>query len=152
MTRKIYKISVAGPDYHQKALASLMTEANPDYKLTKTEMLDEYDLEDRIYQYEISECELQIWHEPGNQYDPAALQVFADGVFIGYVPQGNLPVLSSLARMPGLEMHVEIYGGKFRYLEHDEENDPFCEMQPKHFKIRTESSPYRSIMVFKYDG
>ena len=152
MTRKIYKMNVVGFDHYQPALASLMTEPNEDYNMTKSEMIDELDLEEPVYQYETAVCELQIRHEPNNPYDPAALQVFADGILVGYVPKGNLTALSRISRLPGLQMHVEIYGGRYRYLEHDDEADPFLEFQPKHFKIRTENSPYKAIMVFAYQG
>ena len=150
MTWQTYKMNVAGPDHHQPELASLMTEPNPDYNLTKAEMIDDLDLDDRVYQFEITTCALQIRHESGNPYDPAALQVFADGVFIGYVPRGNLQLLDQISRRPSLSMYVEVYGGKYKYLEHDDEADPFLEFQPKHFKVLTGSTPYRATMFFRW--
>ena len=67
--KKDYKISVAGTYYHQKALKSLQTEENYDYSLSKAEMFAEgLDTDDRIYQYGIEKCLLDIKHEPGNQY------------------------------------------------------------------------------------
>ena len=74
MTRKIYKMNVVGFDHYQPALASLMTEPNEDYNMTKSEMIDELDLDEPVYQYEIAVCELQIRHEPNNPYDPAPSQ------------------------------------------------------------------------------
>lgn len=150
--RKQFKLSVAGPEHHQKALASLMHDKNLYYSYSKKELLDEYDvdIDQPIYEYEIATCELQIIHEPDNPYDPAALQVFADGVFIGYVPKGNLQNLSRISQMPGLRMQVEIYGGRYKTLEYDEETDIMGEMLPKYFSVRTIDDIYKAIMVFSW--
>jgi len=150
--KKDYKISVAGTYYHQKALKSLQTEENYDYSLSKAEMFAEgLDADDRIYQYGIEKCLLDIKHEPGNQYDPAALQVFADGVLIGYVPRGNLDVLKRIASHPDLEMHVEIYGGKYKVIEEKEPGaDWMCEYNPKDYVVRIENSEVRAMMVFEW--
>lgn len=149
-----YTLMVAGFDYHQKELKSLLTEKNPDYQCSKKELLNDLgvDQDDRIYEYEIADCYLDIKHESGNKYDPAALQVFADGVFIGYVPQGNLDTLGRIASHPSLQMSVRIYGGRYKYLEYDEDEDFFGDMDDKYFKVRTEQSPYKAIMVFRWDS
>ena len=152
--RKMFKLTVAGPEHHQKALASLMTDKNLYYSYSKKELLDEYDVEidQPIYEYEIATCALRLRHEPDNPYDPGALQVFADGVFIGYVPKGNLPNLSRISQMPDLQMRVEIYGGRYKLLEYDDEADIMGEMLPKYFSVRTISDIYKAIMVFSWSA
>ena len=79
-------------------------------------------------------------------------QVFADGVFIGYVPKGNLPSLSRISQMPDLQMQVEIYGGRYKLLEYDDEADIMGEMLPKYFSVRTISDIYKAIMVFSWSA
>lgn len=148
--KKRYKLYVAGTQYYQDALASLMHNTNYEYSMTKKEMLEIFDETDKIYQYEIEDCALVIRHEPGNEYDPAALQVYADDVMIGYVPKGKLRELGIVARKPGLEMSVQIYGGKYKQLEHDDEADLMDEYTPKYFKVVTDADEYRAIMFFDY--
>lgn len=152
--KKEFTMMVAGFDYHQKELASLMTEENFEYTLSKKEMLEEYDLDEdtKYYQYAIAECILDIRHEPNNPYDPAALQAFADGVFIGYVPRGNLDVLRKISMLPGLRMTVKIFGGRYKCLEYDDEEDYYGEMLPKFYQLRSGTDPYKAIMVFEYDS
>lgn len=152
--RMMQKIMVAGFDHYQKELSSLMTDENDYYNLTKAEMLDEtwLDPEEKIYKYEVAHCALAIKHEPGNPYDPAALRVHADGQFIGYVPRKQFQLLKRLAYAPGLEMHVEIFGGPYKILEYNEEEDYLGEMLPKYYTLRSEKDQFKAIMIFKYDA
>lgn len=152
--KKEYTMMVAGFDYHQKELESLMFEENFEYNLTKNEMVDEFDIDEdtRIYQYEIAEYPLRIYHEPDNPHDPAALQVFAEDTFIGYVPRGNLDIMHKLSMLPGLQMTVKIYGGKYKILKYDEDEDYLGEMLPKYYRLRSGSDPYKAMMIFRYDS
>ena len=150
--RKKHTILVAGFDHYQPALASFMDEETYEWSLSKSELVDEFDPGDHIYRYERVECLLALQHEPGNKYDPAALRVFADGTFIGYVPRGNLDVLKKISMLPGLEMHVEIFGGPYKELIYNEEDDYLGEMAPKYFTTQTVRDPFKAIMVFTWDA
>ena len=149
---KQYAMMVAGCNYHQAELSSFMDEETYKWGLTKNELIDEADLDERVYRYEKVECLLTIKHEPGNQYDPAALKVFADDTFIGYVPRGNLDVLKRISMLPGLHMHVEIFGGPYKELIYNAEDDYFGDMEPKYFTIQTVRDPFKAIMVFSWDA
>lgn len=150
---KKYTMMVAGFDHFQPALSSFMDDETFEWSMTKSELIDELDLDGgRAYRYEKVECLLEIRHEPNNPHDPAALQVFADGILIGYVPRGNLDVLRKLSMLPGLQMHVEIFGGPYKELIYNEEDDFFGEMDPKYFKTRTVKDPYKAVMVFTWNG
>ncbi len=147
-----YTMMVAGFDYRQKELASLMLDTNYYYGLSKNELIDELLEDERIYKFETATYSLRIKHEPGNKYDPAALQVYADQTFIGYVPRGNLGVLKKLSSFPDLHMTVQIFGGPYKVLEYDDEDDILGEMLPKYYRIRTENSPFKAIMIFDYNN
>lgn len=151
---KEYRIRVAGWDHRQRALSSLMTEKNYEYKCTKKELIDSFgfDDEERIYEYEPASCVLEIRPEPDNPYDPNALQVIADDVFIGYVPKDRQSDLKKILSAPGLRGRVEITGGKYKYLEYDSDADYLCEMKPKYYTLHTEKSPFRAEMIFTIDN
>lgn len=151
---KQYTLNVTGYDYNQKALASLMTEKNYIYSLPKSELLDEIaiDEDERVYEYEIAECTLQILHEPTNQFDPAALRVYADGTPIGYVPRGYIDVLKKISMQPGLDMSVQIYGGKYKEIIYHQDDDFYGTMEPKYFTIETVKSPFKAMMYFWWNA
>ena len=145
-------IMVAGWTYRQKTLAGLMTEKNDVYTWKKSEILDSgyYDAEDRIYQYEKAVYPLHIQAEPTNPHDPQAIMVFAGDTFVGYVPRGSFPELKSYAVIDGVECSVEIIGGRFKYFEHDEENDLYDSWDDKYLKLATDSTEYKAVMVFEW--
>lgn len=150
---KDLRIIVAGWQFHQAALASLLWDENDEYKATKKELIEEYDAGDgdRFYQYAPESCDLGIVHEPDNPHDPAALKVFADGNFIGYVPRGNLKNLELVLSKPNVRYSVEVYGGKFKYLEYDGDDDYLGTYEPKYYNVCQDESPYKAMMVFEWD-
>lgn len=149
-----YTMMVAGFDYRQKELASLMSETNYCYDLSKAEMIDDFLVEEdeRIYKFEKATYHLRIKHEPDNPHDPAALRVYADQTFIGYVPRGNLGILKKLASFPDLRMSVQIFGGPYKVLEYDDEEDYLGEMLPKYYRVRSEKDPFKAVMIFDYNN
>lgn len=151
----IHKIGVTGYDHYQERLRSLLTEENFYYTLSKAdhfsiEYSGDVDVDEKIYQYEITECSLDIRHDPVNAYDPAALKVFADGVHIGYVPRAEFYTLKRIAAQPNLQMHVDIYGGKYKVLEEKDPDDWLADFAPKYYKLSSGSDPVRAIMIFEW--
>lgn len=142
-------IMVAGFDYHQRELKELMTERNFDYNASKKELIDGYDFDDRIYEYEVEECSLHIEAEPDNPHDPNAVKVFANDVFIGYVPRGRFPdIVEMMKHNP--DCSVEIFGGRYKYLEYDQESDYLGTLDPKYFRVSVDDSPLKACMVFEW--
>lgn len=147
-----HTILVAGFDHHQKQLRELLTDENFHYTLKKKELVDDfgYTEDDQIYQYERESYPLHIQAEPDNPYDPQAVKVFADDTFIGYVPKGRFGDLIHLSGIPGVKATVEVFGGKYKYAEYNEEADFYGEMDAKYYSIRTDSSPVKAVMVFEW--
>lgn len=150
--KKRYTIMVAGFDYHQKELKSLLNDINPMWDVTKKEAVEEYsiDEEERIYKFEKRECIFGLQAEPTNPYDPAALKVFADGTFIGYVPRGNLDVLKRLL-VPGMSVWIEVFGGPYKYLAYDSEEDWQLTGQMKYYSFVKENDPVKAIIIFEWE-
>lgn len=145
-----HTIMVAGFDYHQKELAALLYDENYDYTLSKSEFLDAFDEDDKVYQYEVEEYDLHIEAEPTNQYDPNAVKVYADKTFVGYVPRGKFGDLKHLASIPGIKASVRIFGGKYKYIEYDADADYLGTLENKYYKVMTDSAPYKAVMVFEW--
>lgn len=150
---KYHTILVAGFDHFQNALSSLLTEPNPDYDINKSEWLDyysEYDEDDRIYMYEKSQYPVHLQAEPDNPYDINAVKVFAGDTFIGYLPRGSFPEVSEYASIDGVQTYVEIFGGKYKYLEHDAEEDYLDTFEDKYYKVRTDTTPVKATIIFRW--
>lgn len=143
---------VAGFDYRQDALRPLLWDENPMWSATKKELLEEYDYdeEDKIFQYEPESYDLHIEAEPTNPYDPNAIKVYADETFIGYVPKGRFDQIRSYAAIPGVKISVEVFGGKYKYLEYDGDADYMATGAPKYYKVQTDSTPVKAVMVFEW--
>ena len=141
---------VAGCDYRQKDLIPLLWDENDDFKMTKKEFLEWFDEDDRVYQYEKEYYDLHIQAEPDNPYDPHTVKVFADDAFVGYVPSGHFEELLQMSSIPGVKASVEVFGGKYKYLEYDEEEDYLGTMENKYYHLRTETDPVKAVMVFEW--
>jgi len=88
--------------------------------------------------------------EPTNQYDPNAVKVYADKTFVGYVPRGKFGDLKHLASIPGIKASVRIFGGKYKYIEYDADADYLGTLENKYYKVMTDSTPYKAVMVFEW--
>ena len=145
-----HTILVAGWSYRQDVLASLMTEKNDAYSWSKKDILDEFDLTDRIYQYEIAYYPLHIEAEPDNPYDPQAVMVYAGDDFVGYLPRGGFPELKSYAMIEGVNCYVQIKGGKYKHFEHDDDADYLDTWEDKYMRLVTDSTEYKAVIVFEW--
>ena len=146
-----HTLFVAGTEYHQKELRGLV-DKNSLWSMTKKEAVEEYfiDEDEPIYKYEKEVCIFGIQAEPDNPFDPGAIKVFADEVFIGYIPQGHLPELKRLL-VPGVDVWIEIYGGDYKYLEYDSGDDWIGTMDLKYYKFVTERDNLKAIIILEWE-
>ena len=122
---KTKKYKITGTSHYIKNILSLKSE-NPDYDLTKKEMVDEGYENDRIYQYSFYVVKFELEPEPTNHYDPNAIKVLADGVHIGYIKSGSCKhLLKAIQDNKIVKIDGDIYGGKYKYLGYDEYEEKY---------------------------
>ncbi len=126
---KTERFHVTGVSHYISSIDDLAID-NPDYDLTKTEMIDEALEEERIYEYEFSPNNVQLIEEPDNQYDPNAIKVIIDGFLVGYIKKGSCAHVRKLLRSGKIrDISASITGGKYKYLyskyDYDKDKDVY---------------------------
>lgn len=106
------ELFVAGFDFRQKELKSLLTEENDDYSLPKKAFLEE--VAERTYQYYTETYPATLVPEPDNEYDPNAIAVYVDDLHIGYIQKKDQNQVD-LDQIESVE--AEIYGGKYKDID-----------------------------------
>lgn len=120
---KFERHKVAGTSYHLDAIMALAQE-NPDYDLTKREIIDDGLTDERIYQYTFADGPVELVDDPDNEYDPNAIKVLVAGQHIGYIKRGSTGRVHNLQRAGRvLGVTAEIYGGKYKVVTCDEDYD-----------------------------
>lgn len=114
---------LAGTSYHMDAIMALAQE-NPDYDLTKREIIDDELTDERIYQYTFADGPVELVDDPDNEYDPNAIKVLVAGQHIGYIKRGSTGRIHNLQRAGRvLGVTAEIYGGKYKVVICDDDDD-----------------------------
>lgn len=129
---------IAGTSYRQKEILSLGC-VNPDFSLTKKELIDNNLEGTTIYNYTFSPSNIELVEEPDNEYDPNAVKVIIDGVHIGYIKKGSCSHVKNLIRSGKIQkIEATIRGGKSRllYSEYDDEKNKDV------FRLETDSSDF----------
>lgn len=120
---KFERHKLAGTSYHLDAIMELAQE-NPDYDLTKREIIDDDLTDERIYQYTFTDGPVELVDAPDNEHDPNAIKVLIAGQHIGYIKRGSTGRVHNLQRAGRvLGVTAEIYGGKYKVVTCDEDYD-----------------------------
>lgn len=120
---KFERHKLAGTSYHLDAIMELAQE-NPDYDLTKREIIDDDLTDERIYQYTFTDGPVELVDDPDNEHDPNAIKVLIAGQHIGYIKRGSTGRVHNLQRAGRvLGVTAEIYGGKYKVVTCDEDYD-----------------------------
>ena len=120
---KFERHKVAGTSYHLDAIMALAQE-NPDYDLTKREIIDDELTDERIYQYTFTDGPVELVDDPDNEHDPNAIKVLVAGQHIGYIKRGSTGRVHNLQRAGRvLGVTAEIYGGKYKVVICDDDDD-----------------------------
>ena len=110
---------VAGTSFRQKEIESLGQE-NSQYYCSKKELIDDYMIDERIYQYEFFPASVQLVEEPDNKYDPNAIKVIIDNMHVGYIKKGSCAHVKKLLRHNRISsITASISGGKYKYISSD---------------------------------
>lgn len=107
---------VAGVSYRQEEIQSLGC-INPDYSLTKKELMECHSDGDKVYKYDFYIDNVILEPEPTNTHDPNAIKVIADNTHIGYIKQGKCSEVRNLLNSEKkLSIDIEIHGGPYKEL------------------------------------
>lgn len=148
---KMMKFKVAGVSYYKDNILELADE-NDDYLLlSNRELIESYDVGDKIYQYEFNPKHVELIPDPENEYDKNAVRVEIDGLQVGHIKKGSCSQVKNLLASPDF-LRVEVdsmgLGGYKRICEEYEEDeyDWYSEKGPKR-KVYVEKGEYESCWV-----
>lgn len=124
---KVVTHKVAGTSYRQPELLA-MGQKNPDYNLTKKELLKRWPGGVTVYEYTFHPQRAELVPEPENPEDPKAIKVLIDGVHVGYIKAGSCAHIHRLIREGRIQsIKPVIVGGncKMVYDYVDKSEGPF---------------------------
>lgn len=85
---------------------------NPDYKLTKKQIMSMKLENTSIYKYEFDPVTVALEPEPDNPHDKNAIKVLFNGVHIGYIKAGSCSHVNKLMKSNRIEsISGRLYGG-----------------------------------------
>lgn len=114
------RVHVHGLDHYTDNIKAVAWE-NPDYDLTKRELIEQYP-DEKVWQYTF-DVKGDLVPEPDNPYDPNAIMVQANGLCIGHVPKGSTSHIRKLMESGRIQsMHLDIGGGKYKEVYEDEDD------------------------------
>lgn len=114
---------VAGVTNYVDNIMRLSSE-NEDYSLSKRELVEDGQIEEKIWKYEFYPRKVELVPEPDNQYDPDAVKVIVDGEPVGYIKRGSCKhVLNLLANDGIASITCQIGGGPYKYISEDYDDD-----------------------------
>ncbi len=118
---KQYKCYVAGLYYRQEKLVNDVLSENPDYSMTKKEIIDACMEDERIYQYELFYSAADLVPEPDNPHDPNAIKVIVYDTHIGYIPAEKAKSVKRIMDTKSIiSVGCDIYGGPYKYLSDED--------------------------------
>ena len=146
-----HNYKVAGISFHNEELMGL-AEENICYDYTKKEILDDLMYNERIYQYDFYPDKIELVPEPTNEYDPNAVKVIVDNIHIGYIKKGNCKHILNLINEKRIKsITCDIYGGKYKILEYEGEDDIDFVDNPKlkDFTLYKDEAEYGAKVTIK---
>ena len=124
--QKTERHKVAGTSFHVTEIQSLGVE-NQDFNLSKSAMIDEGLIGERVYKKEFYVSKVELIPEPENPHDSQAIRVVTDGVHIGYIKKGSCAHIHNLLNSGKIKsVACEIKGGSYKLiLEDTDEAGPY---------------------------
>lgn len=114
---------VAGIYYREDAVIDNLLYENPDFGMTKKEIIECCMEDTEIYKYEPFYGSAKLVSEPDNPHDPNAIKVMVDGIHIGYVPAKRTKSIKKILDSNNvISIGCEIFGGPYKVLP-DEDAD-----------------------------
>lgn len=117
------KHHVAGVTSYMENIMSLAIE-NEDYSKSKKDIVDDFQTEERIFQYYWDVLKVELTEEPDNPHDPNAVKVLVDGFHVGYIKKGSCTHIKKLLHSGNVvKISAQIGGGKYKYVYEDEDTE-----------------------------
>lgn len=114
--------NVAGYEHYMKNVMKTLACPNNDYDLSKSELMDFYGLDERVYQYDNNSFNADLVPDQNNIHDKNAIKIVVDDLVVGYVKKGSVSKVKKLMEDPKyLYSAVELKGGKYKLLWEDED-------------------------------
>lgn len=137
---------VTGTSYRQKEIESL-GEENPVYGYSKKEFIEDGYEDEKVYYYDFNPQKVELIEEPDNEFDPNAIKVVIDNVFVGYIKKGSCTHVKNLLKSGKIvKVDAEIYGGEYKqiYSEYDEDKNEDV------YEVNADKSDYFVTIEIKY--
>ena len=132
---------VAGTSYHQDEIKSLISGTDELYFSKSAKEYEECCAYDKVYKNTFNINEVSVQPEPDNQYDPNAMKVTLDGVFVGYIKKDDLErfnIMINLNLAHGVV--AEVKGGPYKKLYFNDDDKA---------KLISKSDDYYITLKFK---
>jgi hypothetical protein len=107
---------ITGTSFRQDAIKSLGV-PNPDYKLTKEQLIKKNLLNVSIYEYTFKSYKAELVPEPTNEYDSNAIKVVIAGKHVGYIKKGSCAHVKKLMSTNSIKsITATMKGGSSKYI------------------------------------
>lgn len=136
---------VTGISHYMDALLSLSHE-NPDYDLSKRELIDAGLVGERIYELAFDPVKVDLVPKPNNPVDKNAIQVIVDGAMVGYIKKGSCSQVKNLLASDAFAgASCDIFGGKYKII-HEEYNE---ETEKETYELERAETSYKITVHIK---
>ena len=99
-----------------------LCEKNDDYSLSKSELLDQFGTDDRVFKFTGTFRDVKI--VPDDQ-DPKVLRTVLYDDVVGIVKKGSVSRVKNLTGSPEYRsMFIELYGGDYKHITYDDDVVP----------------------------
>ena len=106
---------VTGVKYYEKNLLQISKEENPNFQLTKKDLIKNDLIDQAIYQYTFHPQNVELIPEPTNEHDPNAVKVVVDGQHVGYIKAGSCKrILNLISGERIAKIECAISGGSYK--------------------------------------
>lgn len=121
----IEKHHIAGVTSYMKNIMSIAIE-NDDYPKTKRELVDDFLIDERVFQYFWDVLKVELIEEADNPHDKNAIKVLIDDVHVGYIKKGSCSHIKKLIKSGNIaKISAQIGGGKYKYVYEDEYTEKY---------------------------
>ena len=132
-TSKTIKHKVAGVTHYKENILRLASK-NPNYTMTKKEMIAA-NIEE-IYEYNFKVQKTELIPEPTNTYDPNAIKVMVNAMHVGYIKKGSCKHILNLLNQNRIEkIETKICGGNYKNLNINDDGDIVLSYAKKEYYV-----------------